>query len=132
MYFDRIERKDVVILLDSIYEHVKSLEDIQFLVQYAPLVLPQEPSDANGDRIWHNILDLQDDLIQKREASVVTLGNALNQLYPEQKPETVSEKLCFEIEITEIYRHDFLSCSKLQEKLRFSFKRNDLQQKRNC
>ncbi len=67
IYFDRIERSEVVTLIDSIFEHVKLLEDMQFLVQYSTLLFPPEVKDANGDRIWHNILDLQDDLIQKRE-----------------------------------------------------------------
>ena len=112
IYFDRIERSEVVTLIDSIFEHVKLLEDMQFLVQYSTLLFPPEVKDANGDRIWHNILDLQDDLIQKREvmlfitqpivfiykslfleqASVLALANGLNQLYPEQKPETLQDK----------------------------------------
>jgi hypothetical protein len=74
IYFDRIERKEVITLIDSIYEHVKSLEDMQFLVQYATSVFPPEVKDANGDKIWHNILDLQDDLIQKREVQKFRLS----------------------------------------------------------
>lgn len=89
-YFDRIERSEVITLLDSIYANVISLEDIQFLVEYASIVLPQEVSDATGESIWRNILDLQDDLKMKREASVNALANAINGIYPEQKPETVS------------------------------------------
>ena len=38
MYFDAIERSAVTALLDGIYRCVESLEDIQFLVQYAPQV----------------------------------------------------------------------------------------------
>lgn len=94
MYFDRIERSEVATLLDSIYIHVQALEDIQFLVQYASLVLPAEVPDATGEKVWQNILDLQDDLIRKREASVIALANSMNQLYPEQRPETVSTS-CF-------------------------------------
>lgn len=88
-YFDRIEREDVTVLLDGIYEHVKSLEDIQFLVQYAVKVLPEIVQEATGERVWHNILDLQDDLIRKREASIMALANAMTQLYPEQLPDLV-------------------------------------------
>jgi hypothetical protein len=67
MYFDRIERSHVVKLIDSIFENVHSLEDMLFLVQYAPKVLPAQVSDASGEKIWQNILDLQDELIHKRE-----------------------------------------------------------------
>ena len=48
IYFDRIERAEVTELLDSIYANVKSLEDIQFLVQYASQIFPEEPTMANG------------------------------------------------------------------------------------
>mmetsp|Transcript_18836 Transcript_18836/g.31531 ORF Transcript_18836/g.31531 Transcript_18836/m.31531 type:complete len:402 (-) Transcript_18836:193-1398(-) len=92
MYFDRIERKEVTSLLYSIYDHVASLEDMQFLVQYAPQVLPPEPHDATGEVIWKNILDLQHDLTSKREASVSALAGAMGQLYPEQQPVHVKER----------------------------------------
>lgn len=88
-YFDRIEREEVTVLLDGIYEFVKSLEDIQFLVQYAVKVLPEDVHEATGERVWLNILDLQDELIKKREASIITLSTAMAQLYPEQLPELV-------------------------------------------
>jgi hypothetical protein len=67
MYFDRIERSEVMTLIDSIFQSVHSLEDMIFLVQYASQVLPKNVSEANGERIWQNILDLQDELIHKRE-----------------------------------------------------------------
>lgn len=67
MYFDRIERSEVTALLDSIYANVHLLEDVQFLVQYAPQVLPPTVQEASGERIWANILALQEDLSNKRE-----------------------------------------------------------------
>ncbi len=57
-------------LIDSIYVNVHALEDMEFLVQYASKVLPHEPSEATGERVWQNILDLQDELIQKREVKL--------------------------------------------------------------
>lgn len=103
MYFDRIERATVTALLDSIYEYVDTLEDIQFLVQYATQVLPANVEEASGAAIWDNILALQTDLTYKRNASVASLAKALGQLYPEQKPELVQEKaaqvaLAFQVE----------------------------------
>ena len=67
MYYDRIERSEVTALLDSIYQHVELLEDIQFLVKYATQILPPEPKQANGKVIWDNILALQSNLTQQRE-----------------------------------------------------------------
>ena len=67
MYYDRIERTEVTALLDSIYQHVELLEDIQFLVKYATQILPPEPKQANGKVIWDNILALQSNLTQQRE-----------------------------------------------------------------
>ncbi len=58
MYFDRIERSEVTELLDGIYKNVHLLEDVQFLVQYAPQVLPPTVPEASGERIWANILAL--------------------------------------------------------------------------
>lgn len=92
MYFDRIERSTVTEVLDSIYEYVNSLEDIQFLIQYATQVLPQNVEEASGALIWDNILQLQTDLTNKRKASVASLAKAMGQLYPEQKPELIKEK----------------------------------------
>jgi hypothetical protein len=66
-YFDRIERTEVVSLLDSIYANVVSLEDIQFLVKYAATVLPPDPREANGLLIWQNIICLQNELTEQRE-----------------------------------------------------------------
>lgn len=71
IYFDRVERSAVEDINNSIYEHVLSLEDIQFFVQYASKVLPVNPDDANGELIWNNIVELQSELIAKREVSVV-------------------------------------------------------------
>ena len=71
MYFDRIERSEVTALLDSIYLCVESLEDMQFLVQYAVQVLPAQVGDASGSKIWQNIVELQTDLTNKREVCLL-------------------------------------------------------------
>jgi hypothetical protein len=63
---------------------------MQFLVQYASAILPVRHLAANGEAVWQSLLTLQDDLIQKREAAIMTLAKAFLQLYPEQKPESVS------------------------------------------
>lgn len=92
IYFDRVERSAVEDIINSIYDHVLSLEDIQFFVQYASKVLPVNPDDATGQVIWANIVDLQDELTAKREASMNQLFSCLCQMYPEQEPAKLSEK----------------------------------------
>ena len=67
MYFDRIERSDVEGTISSLYEHVKTLEDIQFFIKYASILLPPLPSSATGALIFSNILQLQDQLTNKRK-----------------------------------------------------------------
>jgi len=91
IYFDRIERKRVIEVIDSIYEHVLSLEDIIFFVQYAKDVLPSTADEANGELIWKNILNLQDDLTNKRETAIAGLATALTALYSEQLPSIIKE-----------------------------------------
>ena len=91
IYFDRIERKRVIELIDSIYEHVLSLEDIVFFVQYAKEVLPPTAVEANGELIWKNILNLQQDLTNKREGAIAGLATALTALYSEQLPSVINE-----------------------------------------
>lgn len=122
MYFDRIERAAVAVLLDSIYRSVKSLEDMQFLVQYASQLLPPDPAHATGEAVWYNILELQQELTTKREVggmflllieavglwisyayspsycdvyeqnAIQSLSAAMCQLFPEQLPDTVKDK----------------------------------------
>ena len=69
IYFDRVERTAVENIINSIYEHVHSLEDIQFFVQYASKALPVNPDDARGELIWQNIVQLQNELTAKREVN---------------------------------------------------------------
>lgn len=70
IYFDRVERTAVEKMINSIYDNVLSLEDIQFFVQYASKVLPVTPEAATGENIWNNILELQHELVAKREVFI--------------------------------------------------------------
>lgn len=92
IYFDRIERTEVMGVIDSIFASVASLEDMEFLVQYATQVMPPTPQEATGPLIWQNILDLQSQLTEKRESAIMALASAMGQLYPEQKPIDVQNK----------------------------------------
>lgn len=89
IYFDRIERSLVMDVIDSIYDKVKTLEDIQFLCKYASQIFPPTPEECTGELVWDNILVLQSSLIAKREGAVKALAAAMQGLYPEQKPEII-------------------------------------------
>jgi hypothetical protein len=61
-------------VINSIYEHVLSLEDIQFLVKYANQVLPPTVNQCDGGTVWKNILDLQAELTAKRNVRTILYG----------------------------------------------------------
>lgn len=109
IYFDRIERQMVSKIISSIYESVKSLEDIQFLVKYAPSLFPDKPDAATGALIWSNILDLQGQLTAKRNTAIASLLGAMTQLYPEQEPHLLKERA---EEISKIYRKERFATKK--------------------
>lgn len=105
VYFDRIERQEVENIIDSIYQHVHSLEDIQFLIKYASEVFPSVVSQCSGDMVWENILKLQAELTAKRQVTatwrrkhanhfllqtaIASLCSVMAQMYPEQEHSVV-------------------------------------------
>ena len=99
----------VSIIISSIYESVKSLEDIQFLVKYAPSLFPDKPETATGALIWSNILSLQSQLTAKRNTAIASLLSAMAQLYPEQEPHLLSERA---EDISKIYRKERFATKK--------------------
>jgi len=89
IYFDRAERSRITEMLDGIYKNVKSLEDIQFLIKYAPTIMPADPASLTGELVWSNLLALQAELTAKREGAIATLKAVMMGLYPEQLPDDV-------------------------------------------
>jgi len=85
IYYDMVEPPVIEAMIKSIYEHVATLEDVQFLVKYARQVMPESPKSVTGLMVWENILALQKELTDKRDASLASLTAAMTQLYPEQE-----------------------------------------------
>ena len=56
-------------MVADLYDHIKSLEDIQFFIKYCTQLLPPRPEDVSGHVVWNNILDLQKQLTIKRDVS---------------------------------------------------------------
>mgnify|MGYP001289920252 CR=1 FL=1 len=102
IYFDRIERSAVTTLIESIYQHVRTLEDIQFLVRFSTTLFPADgPQGVDGKLIWENIENLQAELTMKRNVSVRGMIEAMAQLYPEQESLVIEERA---IEICKLYQ----------------------------
>jgi hypothetical protein len=64
-------------MIADIYAHIPLLEDVQFLINYAPTIFPDSPALATGEVVAGNMLALQQDLIRQRQVRV-TGGKALN------------------------------------------------------
>ena len=93
IYFDRIERSAVTTLIESIYQHVHSLEDLQFLVKFSTTVFPTDgPQGVTGELIAKNIESLQSELREKRNTAVLGMINAMTQLYPEQESHLIEDR----------------------------------------
>ena len=60
-------------MLTDIYDHVESLEDIQFFVRYASQLLPPRANDVSGAAIWDSICMLQKQLTDKRQVGWFTI-----------------------------------------------------------
>lgn len=55
-------------MITSIYQHVSTLEDIQFLLKYATSIFPQSPDNTDcGLLVLSNILQMQGELTMKRQ-----------------------------------------------------------------
>ena len=102
IYFDRIERSAVASLIESIYQHVHSLEDLHFLVNFSTAIFPIDgPHGVTGELISKKIKILQTELVEKRNASVLGMINAMTQQYPEQEYDLIENRA---IEICKIYQ----------------------------
>eukprot|EP00607_Mallomonas_marina_P009644 CAMPEP_0182419608 /NCGR_PEP_ID=MMETSP1167-20130531/4024_1 /TAXON_ID=2988 /ORGANISM="Mallomonas Sp, Strain CCMP3275" /LENGTH=279 /DNA_ID=CAMNT_0024594619 /DNA_START=333 /DNA_END=1172 /DNA_ORIENTATION=- len=103
VYFDRAEPARVSEMVADIYDHVESLEDVQFLVKYATQLLPPRPQDVSGSAVWDSICVLQKELSVKREKAVSNLVLSLRQLYPEQTEERVRERAT---EVSQLFQRE--------------------------
>jgi len=92
VYYDRASRQEIDCMIEGIYNHVLSLEDIQHLVKYVADIMPAKPEDVKGPLVWRNLLAHQALLTEKRQQAVATLCTSMQGLYPEQRPADLQEK----------------------------------------
>lgn len=93
--------------------HVKLLEDVQFLIQYATQIFPPNVErvlelDA-GALILENIEKLQAELTRMRENSINALYSAITQLYPEQEPEKLFNTA---VEVSKLFQKERFATKK--------------------
>ena len=52
-------------------------------------LFPEKPTDVTSTLVWNSVVNLQSQLIAKREVAIASLVNGMTQLYPEQEPRLV-------------------------------------------
>ncbi len=89
LYFDRIDPTTVEGMVKGIYDHVRELSDIKFLIKYATQLFPKEAKEVDGKEIQQRIKALQDDLTRERAAAIDKLLAAAKAIYNDTEPDRV-------------------------------------------
>eukprot|EP00752_Nemacystus_decipiens_P010102 g9003.t1 len=89
IYYDVIDPAAVEGYIASIYEEVELLEDIQFLVRHAGVIMPTNPEEITGPRVASSMLALQTEMTNARQRCVDGLFEALSQIYNDQESPSV-------------------------------------------
>ena len=86
IYFDRIRVDKVEGIVHDIYKYVLDLEDIQFLIRYAPKLFPETSEEVTGELIANNVIDLQTQLAKERAEAIKNVETAMKGVYPQVDP----------------------------------------------
>lgn len=89
LYFDRIDPTRVEKMVASIYEHVRALADVKFLVKHAAQLLPQDAKDVDGREIYSKLVALQQEIARERAAAADKLLMAVKGVYSDTEPDQV-------------------------------------------
>ncbi|KAJ8599263.1 hypothetical protein CTAYLR_006231 [Chrysophaeum taylorii] len=96
LYYDRIDPAKVEGYIKAIYEKNDDkplqLEDVRFLVQHAPRLFPDDPSEIEGRRIRDNVWTLQEKLTEDRASCVRDVVSVLKtSVYADVEPPLVDD-----------------------------------------
>ena len=96
MYYDAIDPAAVEGYIHSIYvagaaERALELEDIQFLIKNAQLLMPKSSEHIDGIRVRQNVWKLQQQLTDERQACRDDVCTALVSVYPDTEPNLVDQ-----------------------------------------
>ena len=102
LYYDNHDPADIEGWLKSIYKEFKpqnyidegrkdcpDLEDIKFVIQFAPRIFPTNPNDITGVLIRKNMLALQRKLTADREKCIKSIISSITALYSDREPHQV-------------------------------------------
>lgn len=89
LYYDRIDVTKVEAMVNDILRVIPTLDDMQFLLEHAPLLFPREASSINGAHLHAAALALRAKLAEERAAAVSALTTAMRALYPDCEPTDV-------------------------------------------
>ena len=95
IYFDRIRVDKVEGIVHDIYREVHDLEDIQFLIRYAPRLLPPNAEEITGELVAQAITNLQAQQAKERADAIKGVENALKAIYSHVDPSLLTS-LCEE------------------------------------
>ena len=95
IYFDRIRVDTVEGMVHDIYREVHDLEDIKFLIRYAPKLFPPTAAEVTGEGICQAVIDLQTQMARERADAIRGVETALKGVYPHVNPSSLAP-LCEE------------------------------------
>ena len=104
IYYDNHDPTDIEGWLRSIYScftpenyanegrsDCPDLEDIKFIIQFAPRIFPKESTDITGSLIRKSMLDLQQRLTEDREKCVKGIISSIAAIYSDREPPQVAK-----------------------------------------
>jgi hypothetical protein len=65
---------------------VLDLEDVKFLIRYAPRLFPEKAEQVTGELIANNVIDLQTQLAKERMEAIKNVETAMKGVYPQVDP----------------------------------------------
>ncbi|CAM9235935.1 unnamed protein product, partial [Scytosiphon promiscuus] len=89
IYYDVIDPAAVEGHIAAIYQQVELLEDVQFLVRHAGVIMPSNPEEITGPGVKSSMLALQRDMTDARQRCVDGLLGTLTQIYNDQESSSV-------------------------------------------
>lgn len=89
LYFDRIDPTSVEGMVQSIYDHVRELADVKFLIKHAAQLFPPLAKDVDGHAIQQQLVALQLEIARERAAAVDKLLLAVKGVYSDTEPDQV-------------------------------------------
>uniref|UniRef100_A0A7S3XPP2 Uncharacterized protein n=1 Tax=Heterosigma akashiwo TaxID=2829 RepID=A0A7S3XPP2_HETAK len=115
IYYDAIDISEVEGYIRSIYEHMDTVENVKFIIQYAKKIMPEKPEDITGELVYSSMLRHQEVLTQNRQIVVDGLFQALTGIYADKEPPLVRE---LTEEVSKLFQRERFATSKEIEEMK--------------